>query len=93
VRADLKAGLITLRTAVEKRAAYYSVGNVDQYVEALEGLEADRVAAEHDAAMVLGAPAPGPPRCRVAAQTASPWPGRDARKPRVPHSGGPVRDP
>ena len=61
VRADLKAGLITLRTAVEKRAAYYSVGNVDQYVEALEGREAERVAAEHDAAMVLGAPAMGPP--------------------------------
>ena len=61
VRADLKAGLITLRTAVEKRAAYYGVGNVDQYVEALEGREAERVAAEHDAAMVLGAPAMGPP--------------------------------
>jgi hypothetical protein len=41
-RADLLAGIITKRTAVERLAPFYAIKNVDQYLEALEGEAAER---------------------------------------------------
>jgi hypothetical protein len=79
-RADYKAGLITLRTAVEKRAAYYAVGNVDQYVDDLHRVEHERAEAEHRAAEVLTAAAVPDPN----ADAEPPSERAPSRPPRVP---------
>jgi hypothetical protein len=44
VIADLKAGIIDLRTAVQKRAEFYGIANVDQYVATLEANKPEKPA-------------------------------------------------
>lgn len=53
VRSDLQANIITRRTALEKRARFYGIANVDQYLETAE--------AEKQAAQAIAAPPGAPP--------------------------------
>jgi len=55
VRDDLDANLITLKTAVEKRADFYGIEDVEAYVAELEQAKADKMAEMHDAMAAMGA--------------------------------------
>lgn len=91
VRADVEAGLITKRTAVETYAqrGFYAIGDVDKYVEALEKADADKMTALHEANAVLdGAvgekPAPGEdPAAEGEREPAESAPAQSQVKPRV----------
>lgn len=67
-KADIEAvllakdgGLITRRTAVEEMRDYFTIGNVDQYVEALEEEAETKAAEAHDAEVELIKAAKPPP--------------------------------
>lgn len=53
VRADLEAGIITLRTAIEKLAPFYNIKSVPEYLEALENAAKEKAAAMHDSMAAL----------------------------------------
>jgi hypothetical protein len=54
VRDDHAAGLITLRTAVERLAPFYDIQDVDAYVEQLEAEKRDRMGSLHAAMAAMG---------------------------------------
>ena len=52
-RDDKDAGLITLRTAVERIARFYGIEDIDTYLETLKGEQQERVGSLHSAMAAL----------------------------------------